>query len=71
MSSKAPDPNAARLFMNYLLTEDAQQVLNKDTGSSPLGDLPGTLPLPEGYESVDFGAAVEGKDEVLAQLGLG
>ncbi len=71
VSSKAPDPNAARLFMNYLLTEDAQQVLNKDTGSSPLGDLPGTLPLPDGYESVDFGAAVEGKDEVLAQLGLG
>jgi iron(III) transport system substrate-binding protein len=71
VSAKAPQPNAARLFMNYLMTEEAQTVLNKDTGSSPLGDLPGTLPLPEGYESVDFAAAVEDKDSILGQLGLG
>ena len=71
VSSQAPEPNAARLFLNYLLTEDAQTVLNKDTGSSPLGDLPGTVPLPEGYQSVDISSAVAAKDDILAQLGLG
>ena len=71
VSSRAPQPNAARLFLNYLLSEEAQTVLNKDTGSSPLGDLEGTVPLPEGYESVDIATAVAAKDEILAQLGLG
>ena len=71
VSSQAPQPNAARLFLNYLLTEDAQTVLNKDTGSSPLGDLPGTVPLPEGYQTVDISSAVAAKDDILGQLGLG
>jgi iron(III) transport system substrate-binding protein len=70
VSAKAPDPNAARLFVNWLMTRDAQTVLNKDTGSSPLGDLPGTLPLPDGYKTPDIPAAVKEKDRILADLGI-
>lgn len=69
ISSKAPNPNAARLFMNYLLGEEAQQMVNQGVGSSPLGELEGTVPLPEGYTRPNMDEAVAQKDEVLRELG--
>ena len=70
ISTRSPHPNAARLFLDYLLTEEAQQIINQNIGSSPLGDLEGTVPLPDGYESPDVAAAVSKKAEILAALGL-
>jgi iron(III) transport system substrate-binding protein len=70
ISDKAPQPNAARLFVNWLLTKDAQQILNKGTGSSPLGDLPGTVPLPEGYQPADLSTATKDKGAILSDLGI-
>ncbi|TDO48704.1 iron(III) transport system substrate-binding protein [Kribbella sp. VKM Ac-2527] len=71
VSSAAPHPNAARLFLNFLLTEEAQKILNKGTGSSPLGNLEGTVPLPDGYVSPDVEAALAAKAEIVSGLGLG
>jgi iron(III) transport system substrate-binding protein len=65
----APHPNAALVFIDYLLSEDGQTILNKDVGSSPLGDLEGTLPLPEGYEPPDINGAREEQDQLLALIG--
>lgn len=70
VSTLSPHPNAARLFLNYLLTEEAQQIINRNVGSSPLGDLEGTVPLPAGYESPQVAEAVGKKAEILAALGL-
>jgi iron(III) transport system substrate-binding protein len=71
ISTRAPHPNAARLFMDYLLGEEAQQTINQNIGSSVLGDLVGTVPLPEGYESPNVAGAVSKKADILAALGLG
>jgi iron(III) transport system substrate-binding protein len=71
VSTAAPHPNAARLLLNYLLTEEAQKILNKGTGSSPLGNLEGTVPLPKGYVSPDVVAALAAKAEIVSALGLG
>jgi iron(III) transport system substrate-binding protein len=71
VSSSAPHANAARLFLDYLLTEEAQKILNKGTGSSPLGNLEGTVPLPKGYVSPDIDAAVAAKAQIVSGLGLG
>ncbi|MFV2178074.1 ABC transporter substrate-binding protein [Actinomadura sp. LOL_016] len=72
LSSRAPHPNIARLFLNYLLTERAQKIINAKTGSSPLGDLAGTVPLPPGYVPPDqlIPAAVRQKSEIMSELGL-
>ncbi|WP_156753640.1 ABC transporter substrate-binding protein [Actinokineospora pegani] len=70
ISKGAPHPNAARLFLDYLLTERAQKIINKGTGSSPLGPLEGTLPLPEGYVTPDIAAALQVKDEILGLMSL-
>jgi iron(III) transport system substrate-binding protein len=70
ISTGSPHPNAARLFLDYLLTEEAQTVINKNIGSSPLGDLEGTVPLPEGYTTPDVAGALEQKSEIMSLLGL-
>jgi iron(III) transport system substrate-binding protein len=70
ISTGSPHPNAARLFLDYLLTEEAQTVINKNIGSSPLGDFEGTVPLPEGYTTPDVAGALEQKSEIMSLLGL-
>jgi|ADGO01.1.fsa_nt_gi ABC-type Fe3+ transport system, periplasmic component len=67
---RAPHPNAARLLMDFLLSEDGQKIMNEKTGSSPRGALEGTLPLPEGYVRADFERANERQDELFSLLGL-
>jgi iron(III) transport system substrate-binding protein len=71
VNSGAAHPNAATLFMSFLMTEDAQVILNEGTGSSPLGALPGTVPLPEGYVSPDLESAIAQGAEIRELLGLG
>ncbi len=67
---RAPHPNAARLLMDFLISEEGQKIMNAKTGSSPRGNLEGTLPLPEGYVQTNFERADERQDELLELLGL-
>jgi len=47
-------PNAALLFLDFMLTKDAQTAYSvKAQTSSPLGDLPGAPPLPKGLVQPD------------------
>ena len=48
ISSAAQHPNAAKLFLQWLMTEEGQAALNiPDYTASALGDIPGaTVPLP-------------------------
>lgn len=68
-SSTAAHPNAAKLFVDYLMTKAGQQIFNKDTAASPLGNLPGTLPMPKGYQSFDLAKAQADKQAILSLLG--
>jgi iron(III) transport system substrate-binding protein len=68
-SSASPHPNAAKLFVDYLMTKAGQEIFNKDTAASPLGNLPGTLPMPKGYQSFDLAKAQADKQAILSLLG--
>jgi iron(III) transport system substrate-binding protein len=65
VSAKAPHPNAARLFAGYLLTPEAQAILNKET-VSPVS-APGTAPLPPGFVKPDY-ASTEANQKKIIQL---
>jgi len=61
VSAKAPHPMAARLFMNFMLTKEGQEIFNGKDGASM---LPGTdtLQLPEGYVLPEFVSAEKVKE---------
>ncbi len=69
VSSTAAHPDAALLFVDYLMSRDGQMIVNKGTASSPLGNLPGTIPLPAGYQSFSLSTAEADKQTVLSLVG--
>ncbi len=68
VAAKAPHPNAARLLAHYLMSPEGQAAYNK-ASVAPLGQLPGTLPLPK-ITPVDLKAAQAAQKDIFAQLGL-
>jgi iron(III) transport system substrate-binding protein len=51
---QAPHPHAARLFLNYLLSEEAQTTLyTGKQGVSPLRSVPDQVPLSPKWEAID------------------
>jgi iron(III) transport system substrate-binding protein len=70
VSTDAPSPCAARLMMNFLMTEDGQIAFNGSGGSSVLGDVGDTIPLPEGYVTPPELEAQADKNELVALIGL-
>jgi len=69
ISTAAKHPNAARLFMDYTLSPEGQQQLNKVTAISVLPNIPGTLALPEVYFLPDAVGAQRQKTQLLAPFG--
>jgi iron(III) transport system substrate-binding protein len=69
LAAKAPHPNAARLLFTYYLSREGQMNINK-TSSSPLGQLPGTQPLPQSFQLSDLQGAAANKEKILAALGV-
>jgi iron(III) transport system substrate-binding protein len=70
ISAKAKHPNAARLLSNFILSRPGQEVLSKDTASSPLGDVPGALPLPKGFQRAKIKEAMARAPQILQLLGV-
>jgi ABC-type glycerol-3-phosphate transport system substrate-binding protein len=73
ISTEASHPNAARLLLNYVLSPEGQALLAKDVGASPLGDIPGALPLPNDYRPGTYEAIQEGlaqSDRFIKLVGL-
>lgn len=70
VSEGSPHPNAALLFADFLMSEKGQIALNEGFGISPLGDLAGTLPKPEGYVAPDLATAREEQEQLNALLGF-
>ncbi|MGE0136924.1 MAG: ABC transporter substrate-binding protein [Ilumatobacteraceae bacterium] len=67
-------PAAARLFMNYIVSEEGQMALTAGNYASPLGnDFPDAFTLPEDYVTIDLAFAERLNDEresLIAALGV-
>ncbi len=70
VSAKAKHPNAARLLSNFIMTRAGQEVLTKDTATSPMGAIPGALPLPKDFHRAKIKEAIARAPQVLGLLGL-
>ncbi|MEX2631017.1 MAG: extracellular solute-binding protein [Tistlia sp.] len=73
ISTQAPNPNSARLLVNYVLSPEGQALLVKDVGASPLGNIPGALPLPSDYRQASYEAISEAlamSDRISKLVGL-
>ena len=74
VSAAAQHPNAAKLFLQWLMTEEGQAALTApDYTASPLGDIPGaTVPLPaEIARPAEPARAQEQLPRILELLRLG
>jgi iron(III) transport system substrate-binding protein len=67
VTSKAPHPNAARLFVDYWLSRKAMGVLAKDVGEYVLA--PGGFPPIDGWDKADVRPIRERSDEVSEKWG--
>lgn len=72
ISTDSPRIDAADLFVNFLMTKPGQVAFNSGGGTSPLGKLPGTNPLPKKYVKDVTITAKAQKDEqsTLKLLGI-
>lgn len=71
ISTKAPHPNAARLFLDFALSEEGQAIYNTaHKQASALGDLPGVLPFPVGVVVPTPAQITEDLPTILNLLGL-
>jgi iron(III) transport system substrate-binding protein len=65
----ARHPNAARLFMSYVLSRDGQEKLTAGIAASVLDDIPGAMPLPSGFAEVSEDEALAQQEKVKELLG--
>jgi iron(III) transport system substrate-binding protein len=68
LSANAPNPNAAKLLLTFLVSPDGQKILNQ-VASSP-NNTPGTPALPQRYVRPDFASTAAAKDELIQLLGM-
>lgn len=64
----APHPNAARLFVSFLMTDEAQAI-NNGNGFAPVEGIPNTLEMPEIVE-ITPEEAMAAQAETIRLLGL-
>ncbi|CAM5192497.1 hypothetical protein CDEF62S_00763 [Castellaniella defragrans] len=69
-STGGPHPKAGQLFMNYLLSQDAQERLNKGIAATLLPHVEGALELPRGYQPPKVEAAAKDRDQLLKLVGI-
>jgi ABC-type Fe3+ transport system substrate-binding protein len=69
IAANCPHPNAAKLFLNYALSQTGQSVTCKSICAS-VTDAPGAIPLPTKYESPPIAEALTKRSELLGLLGL-
>lgn len=68
ISSKSEQPNAARLLCAFMLSEQGQQILNKQTVSP--NSTPGTAELKPGFVMPDMESAEENRLKIIELMGL-
>jgi iron(III) transport system substrate-binding protein len=69
LAKAAPHPNAARLLLNFMLSKEGQGIINTEA-SSPIPNVPGTLPGPKEMIEPKFEEGERQKDAILKGLKL-
>jgi iron(III) transport system substrate-binding protein len=71
LPAQAPHPNAGRLMLNFLMSEEGQLALNGDgRGSSVLTDIPTAAPVPKYYVPTDESITDATIDHVATLMGV-
>ncbi|WP_181164661.1 ABC transporter substrate-binding protein [Amaricoccus solimangrovi] len=68
ISANAPSPNAARLFVSFVMSEEGQKILNEHTASP--NNTPGTGELKPGFVPPDMESSAANKDKIIQLMGL-
>jgi iron(III) transport system substrate-binding protein len=69
-TAKGPHPNAAKLFMNFLMSPEGQAAINNSgSGISPLPNVKGADSIPAGYEPLNENYSTEERNRVMQLLG--
>lgn len=63
------NPNAGALFTDFILSAEGQEALNVNA-VSPLGELPGTQPMPADYQQITSATAAERAADIVKELGI-
>lgn len=69
VATDTESPSAALLFEDFLLSERGQIALNVNT-ISPMGELEGTVPMPEDYRRISDEEIQDVVPEILKKLGI-
>ncbi|MFW6773876.1 ABC transporter substrate-binding protein [Nocardioides sp. CPCC 205120] len=67
---EAEHPNAARLFLDYLLSMEGQEKVTAGIAASVLEGVPGAMELPSGYTEVAESDVTENQDTIDELLGF-
>jgi iron(III) transport system substrate-binding protein len=70
VAANSPHPNAAKLYLNYMLTIEGQEAMNKELAHSVLPGVKGGLALPASYVSPDINGANAQSTQMFSLLGL-
>lgn len=70
IAKNAPNPEGARLWFEYLLSAEGQELLCKDNGVSPLGQIPGSLQPADDLVDFDLAKALEKARQLYDLLGF-
>lgn len=69
--ANAPNPEGARQWVEFLISEEGQTLVNEGVGVSPLGEqIPGSLPMPGNRATPDPQEAVDACPQYLDLLGI-
>jgi iron(III) transport system substrate-binding protein len=69
VSAKAPNPNAGKLLLGFMLSRSGQEALAQRSGLSVLDDIPGSLPGSR-FELINWGEMAKDRERLLGLLGL-
>lgn len=70
IAQNAPNAEGARLWYEFLLSEEGQEILCRNNGVSPLGQIPGSLQPPKDLVEFDLRAAMDKAPLLFDLLGL-
>ncbi|GAA0935180.1 ABC transporter substrate-binding protein [Pseudonocardia zijingensis] len=69
VAADAPHPNAARVFLDFAMSEEGQLAVAGDRKANSVLDLPGTLEMPESIYVPDIQKAAANYEPILNLLG--
>ncbi|CAH1651996.1 MAG: extracellular solute-binding protein [Chelatococcus sp.] len=70
ISKGAKNPNAAKLFLEFMMTMEGQEALNMHVNSSALPDVPNTDKLPQSFRRADLENSIKERARLAAKFGL-